>query len=185
MKSRLEEKYQSQIVPALQKQFAVVNVLAVHRLLKIVVNIGISELQHQEEALKNVTEQLKLITGQRPRVTRAKRSIAGFKLRAGDPIGLMVTLRGKRMYQFLDKLVSVVLPQVKDFQGVAATGFDGGGNYTLGMEEEIGFPEIEYGTIGKVRGFEITLVTSISESGQARFLLEQLGLPFSKETKGT
>lgn len=179
--SRLKETYQKTIMPALQKQFGIKNVMAVPKLTKIVLNVGITEDQHQKESLENFAKQLEVITGQKPKMTSAKKSIAGFKLRAGDPIGLMVTLRGNRMYQFADKLINIVLPRVKDFQGVKRTSFDANGNYNLGIEEQIVFPEIEYGKIDKVRGLQVTFVTNTNDREKAEKLLEACGMPFVKE----
>lgn len=179
--NRLRQKYQEELVAHFLKNEGYDNTMAVPRLKKIVVNVGISEPQGQKQALENMRSQLAVITGQQPAITRAKQSIAGFKLRQGDPIGLMVTLRGERMYQFMDKLVSVVLPKVKDFQGVSNSAFDADGNYNLGIHEQIIFPEIEYDKIDKVRGFQITFVTSAHSATEAKKLLEQLGMPFAKE----
>lgn len=155
--------------------------MAVPKITKIVLNVGITEDQHQKESLENFARQLEVITGQKPKMTTAKKSIAGFKLRAGDPIGLMVTLRGERMYQFADKLINIVLPRVKDFQGVKRTSFDANGNYNMGIEEQIVFPEIEYGKIDKVRGLQVTFVTNTNDPVKALKLLEALGMPFVKE----
>jgi len=179
--NRLKDLYQKTAVPALMSEFGIKHPLAVPKLQKIVVSVGITEDQHQKEALDNFGRQLQVITGQVPKVTTAKQSIAGFKLRAGDPIGLMVTLRGLRMYQFADKLINIVLPRVKDFQGVKRTSFDQGGNYNLGIEEQIVFPEIEYGKIDQVRGLQITFVTNAKSSDQALRLLQLLGMPFTKD----
>ena len=179
--NRLRAKYQEEIVKSLQQELGLATPMAVPKVGKVVINIGITEDQHQNETLKNVAQQLALITGQKPLVTVAKRSIAGFKLRAGDPIGLKVTLRGERMYQFLDKLFNIVLPRVKDFQGVSNTAFDHAGNYSLGLEEQIIFPEIEYDKIDKVRSLQITIVTSAQGPQEAKSLLEKLGMPFKKE----
>ncbi|MFC1653577.1 50S ribosomal protein L5 [Patescibacteria group bacterium] len=181
--SRLKKLYNEKIVKDLRKEFKLDNDLAVPKVTKVVVSVGITEEQHQDQALQNFAEQLKVITGQKPKITQAKKSIAGFKLRAGDSIGLMVTLRGNRMYQFIDKLFSIVLPRVKDFQGVKRTAFDKNGNYSLGIEEQIVFPEIEYGKIDKVRGLQVTFVTNTHDSQQAEKLLEMFGMPFVKEEK--
>jgi large subunit ribosomal protein L5 len=181
--NRLKEKYHKEILPALKKELKYDNNLSVPQVDKIVVNVGITEDQHQDQALKNVGEQLANITGQKAKTTKAKKSIAGFKLRAGEPIGLMVTLRGERMYQFLDKLINIVLPRVKDFQGVSNTAFDHAGNYNLGLEEQIIFPEIDYDKIDKVRSLQATIVTTTSNSEHAKALLTHLGMPFAKEEK--
>jgi large subunit ribosomal protein L5 len=181
--NRLQEKYLKEIVPALQKELGLKNIMAVPKLTKVVVNIGITEDQHQAEALKVMGEQFMVITGQKPKTTMAHKAIAGFKLRAGDPIGLCVTLRGERMYQFVDKLISIVLPRVKDFQGVSTTAFDQQGNYSLGLEEQIVFPEIEYDKIDKVRSLQINLNSTAKDAKVARRLLELLGMPFKKPIK--
>lgn len=185
MKTRLYDQYQKNVVPEFMKLFNIDNVSAVPKLKKIVINVGITETQNQDQALENFAQQLETITGQKPKVTQAKQSIAGFKLRAGDPIGLMVTLRRKRMYQFMDKLMTIVLPRVKDFQGVSRTSFDDNGNYNLGIQEQIVFPEIEYGKIDKVRGLQITIVTDTNDSKKAEKLLALLGMPFEKEVQNT
>lgn len=177
---RLLEKYRQTVVPALKKEFNLKNDLSVPKVDKIVINTGITEQQGQAQALKNFSDQLGLISGQKPKTTTARLSIASFKLRQGDPIGLMVTLRGKRMYEFMDKLISIVLPRVKDFQGISRTGFDGSGNYSLGLNEQIVFPEISYDTIDKVRGLQITFVTTAKTNDRAFRLLELMGMPFTK-----
>ncbi len=184
--NRLKKSYQKNVIPKLKKELGQKNDHAVPRLVKIVINVGISQEQNQQEALKNMADQLALITGQQPVVTKAKQSIAGFKLRAGDPIGLKVTLRGNRMYDFFDKLISIALPRVRDFQGTKRKAFDGQGNYSIGLSEQLIFPEVNYDKIDKVRGFEITIVTSTSDNENATRLLELLGMPFEKipsETK--
>jgi large subunit ribosomal protein L5 len=181
---RLQLKYEGEIRPVLAKELGLNNVLAVPRVNKVVINAGISEDQYQDKALESMRTQLGLITGQRPANAMAKKSIAEFKIRAGQVIGLKVTLRGKRMYQFLDKLVSLVLPQIKDFGGVNPNSFDGQGNYTLGLKEQIVFPELTYDTIDKIRSLEITLVTSAKTDSQARQLIQALGVPFNKEGHG-
>ncbi|OGY15885.1 MAG: 50S ribosomal protein L5 [Candidatus Chisholmbacteria bacterium RIFCSPHIGHO2_01_FULL_48_12] len=181
---RLQLRYEQQIRPALAKELGLNNVMAVPKVNKVVINTGIAEDQYQDKALESMRAQLGLITGQKPADAMAKKSIAEFKIRAGQVIGLKVTLRGKRMYQFLDKLVSVVLPQIKDFSGVNPNSFDGKGNYTLGFREQIVFPELTYDTIDKIRSLEITLVTSAKTDGEARQLLQALGVPFSKESHG-
>lgn len=178
--NRLHQKYNQTVLPDLKKEMGVTHDLAVPRVQRIILNVGLTEDQHQDAALKNMAEQIGAITGQRPKTTRAHKSIASFHLRAGDPIGLMVTLRGERMYHFLDKLVSIVLPRVKDFQGVSPTAFDGHGNYSLGLDEQIVFPEIEYDKIDKVRGLQINILTTTDSDKIARRLLELLGMPFKK-----
>jgi large subunit ribosomal protein L5 len=177
---RLLLTYRQNIVPTLKKEFKRTNDMAVPVIQKIVINTGITQAQGQAQALKSMAEQLASITGQRPKTTKARLSIASFKLRQGDPIGLMVTLRGRRMYEFLDRLISIVLPRVKDFQGVGRNGFDANGNYNLGLEEQIVFPEINYDTIDKVRGLQITIVTSTQDKQEAFRLLELMGMPFAK-----
>lgn len=179
--SRLLEKYHYQIVPALQKEWELKTPMAVPRLLKIVVNIGIKEGISDKEALKKASEELALITSQKPQIRRAKKSIASFKLVKGAPIGLKVTLRGKRMYDFLDKLCTIVLPRVRDFHGLSPKGFDGRGNYTLGLAEQIVFPEVDYEKVNKVRGLEITIITNAETDEKAKRLLDLLGMPFKKE----
>ncbi len=175
----LKDKYLKEIKPELQKMLKT-NIMAVPQLKKIVINVGLGEALTDHKVLDRVSEQLKAITGQKPKVNRAKVSISSFKLRAGDAVGLMVTLRGRRMYDFFEKLVRIVLPRVRDFRGVKLSGFDGRGNYNLGLREQIVFPEIEYDKIDKVRGMEITLVTSATDDKAAKILLEKLGLPFEK-----
>lgn len=181
--NRLQQKYQQEVAPALKKEFGIDNVFAVPKLEKIVVNMGITDQQNREKAIENVVEQFKVITGLKPNVTRARKSISGFKTRAGDPLGVMVTLRGQYMWEFLDKLISLAIPRIKDFQGVSRTAFDQNGNYNLGIEEQIVFPEINYDTIESVRGLQVTLVTTTTDQAQAFRLLEQLGMPFAKEKK--
>jgi large subunit ribosomal protein L5 len=179
--NRLYQSYLETMVPALQKELNLKNPMAVPKIGKITINIGMTEDQHQAEALKSMAEQLKLITGQQPKVCAARKSIAGFHLRAGDPIGLKVTLRGERMYEFLDKLISIVLPRVKDFQGVSATAFDGQGGYSLGLEEQIVFPEINYDKIDRVRGMQIVFTTTAKNAATTRVLLNHFGIPFKKD----
>ncbi len=179
--SRLKEKYVTEVVPKLMEKFGYENVMQVPRLSKIVLNIGLGEAVQNPKALEAAEKDLATISGQHPVITRAKRSIAAFKIRAGVPVGMMVTLRGKRMYDFFDKLVSVVLPRVRDFQGVPRDSFDGAGNYTLGLKEQIVFPEIEYDKVDKLRGLEISIVTTATSREEGRYLLECLGMPFRKE----
>lgn len=184
--NRLQQNYQETVRPALQKELGVSSVFAVPRLRKIVVNIGVSQPQDaraRKEVIKSIAEQFKVITGQQPQITRARISIANFKLRQGDPLGVMVTLRGQIMWEFLDKLISLALPRVKDFQGVSLTAFDGQGNYSLGLDEQIIFPEIEYDKIDQVRSFQVTIVTTGNSNQAAKRLLELLGMPFIKEKK--
>lgn len=181
--NRLKEKYQQVVAPALKKEFAIDNVFAVPKISKIVVNMGITDQQSRDAIIKNVEEQFKVITGMKPNVTRAKKAIATFKSRVGDPLGVMVTLRGDYMWEFLDKLISLALPRVKDFQGVSRTAFDQKGNYNMGIEEQIIFPEINYDQIQGVRGLQVTIVTSGSDSQQTFRMLELLGMPFAKVEK--
>ncbi|MFZ5845347.1 MAG: 50S ribosomal protein L5 [Patescibacteria group bacterium] len=179
----LQKKYREEIVPKLMQELGIKNPLAVPRLTKIVVNCGLGESLQDRKVLEKVAQQLAVITGQKPMVTKAKRAISTFKLRAGDEIGLKVTLRGRRMYDFLLKLVALALPRVRDFRGVPLTGFDGRGNYTLGIKEQTIFPDLEYSLVNKVHGFEVTLVTSSGDDRAARALLSLLGMPFVKEAK--
>ncbi|MBI5151743.1 MAG: 50S ribosomal protein L5 [Candidatus Pacebacteria bacterium] len=182
--NRLKQKYIEQVLPALKKEMNKPNDLAVPRLLKVVVSVGLgSKEANKTKAFESMTEQLKVITGQKPKQTAAKQSIAGFNIRQGEPVGLTVTLRGDRMWEFFDKLVSIVLPRFKDFQGVSRKAFDKSGNYNLGIAEQIVFPEIEYDTIDRVRGLQVTVVTSTKDSKEAMILLEKLGMPFEKEAK--
>jgi large subunit ribosomal protein L5 len=177
---RLKQRYQDKIVPALIQRFAYTNAMQVPRLVKVVANIGIGESISNPKALDAATADLKKITGQQPVIMKSRKAIANFKLRAGLPIGIKVTLRGARMYQFVDKLLSVGLPRIRDFRGISPTSFDGHGNYTLGLREQLVFPEIEYDKIDKLRGLEITFVTTARTDDEARALLEQLGFPFRK-----
>lgn len=178
--ARLRDKYREEVVPELMKEFNYSNVMQVPELKKIVVNIGLGEAISNAKALEAAVEDLSTITGQRPVVTRAKKSIAAFKLRAGMPIGAMVTLRGPRMYEFLDRLVSITLPRIRDFRGVSPNSFDGRGNYTLGLQEQIAFPEIDYDKIDRTRGLEMSLVTSAKNDEEGRRLLALLGMPFAR-----
>jgi large subunit ribosomal protein L5 len=178
--SRLREKYGREIVPALIKEFGYRNIMEVPRLFKVVLNMGVGEAINNIKVLDSAVEELAVITAQRPVITRARRSIAGFKLREGMPIGCMVTLRRERMYCFLDKLFNVALPRVRDFRGLSDKAFDGRGNYTLGIREQIIFPEINYDKIDKVKGINITIVTTSRTDAEARFLLERMGLLFRR-----
>lgn len=177
---RMKERYQNEVVPALMQEFQYKNVMQVPRLEKIVVNIGMGEATKEARALEGAEKDLAAITGQHPVTTRAKKSISGFKVRKGMSVGMMVTLRGTRMYDFYDKLVNVTLPRLRDFQGIPANSFDGKGNYTLGMKEQIVFPEIEYDKVDKVRGMEICIVTTARNNDEGKRLLELLGMPFVK-----
>ena len=174
----LKEQYQEEIVPALMKEFEFKSVMQVPRLTKIVVNIGLGEALDNAKAVEFATNDVTAITGQRPVVTKAKKSIASFKLREGRSIGVKVTLRGERMWAFLTRLVHVALPRTRDFQGISPDSFDGHGNYTLGLREQLIFPEINYDTIDKIRGMEVTIVTTAQTDEEGRQLLEKLGMPF-------
>ncbi|CUA81246.1 MULTISPECIES: 50S ribosomal protein L5 [Anoxybacillus] len=178
--NRLKEKYVKEVVPALMSKFNYKSVMQVPKIEKIVINMGVGDAVQNAKALDNAVEELALISGQKPVVTRAKKSIAGFRLREGMPIGAKVTLRGERMYEFFDKLVSVSLPRVRDFRGVSKKSFDGRGNYTLGVKEQLIFPEIDYDKVNKVRGMDIVIVTTAKTDEEARELLTLLGMPFQK-----
>ena len=178
--SRLKEVYQTEIVPILREDFGYANVMQVPRVQKIVVNIGLGEALQDAKALDGATRDLSVITGQQPIITRARKSIAGFKLREGMAIGAKVTLRGRRMYDFLDRLLNVALPRQRDFRGVSRDSFDGRGNYTLGLQEQLAWPEIDYDSIDKVRGLEISIVTTAKTDEEARRLLALLGMPFKR-----
>ena len=175
---RLREKYKSEIAPALAKEFDIKNPMAIPRIEKIIVNMGLGEASANAKILDVATEELKSITGQKPVITKAKKSIAAFKLRQGMSIGTMVTLRGDRMYEFLDRLIAVALPRVRDFRGISAKAFDGRGNYTLGVREQLIFPEIDFNKVDKTRGMNISIVTTAKTDDQARSLLRGLGMPF-------
>jgi len=175
---RLKDLYRQQIVPALQKELGHDNVMQVPRLEKIVVNVGVGEALQNAKALDAVAQDVMIITGQKPIVTRARRSIATFKLREGNPIGIKVTLRGDRMWDFLDRLVSIALPRQRDFRGISPDAFDGRGNYSLGLREQLAFPEIDYDKIDKIRGLEIQIVTTARTDEEGYLLLRHLGMPF-------
>lgn len=178
--NRLKERYQKEIVPSLVEKFSYSSVMQAPKLEKIVINMGVGDAVQNSKALDNAVEELTNISGQKPVVTRAKKSIAGFRLREGMPIGAKVTLRGERMYDFLDKLISVSLPRVRDFRGISKKAFDGRGNYTLGIKEQLIFPEIEYDQVNKVRGMDIVIVTTANTDEEASELLTQFGMPFKK-----
>lgn len=178
--SRLLEKYRKEVIPSLVKEFGYTNVMEVPRLERVALNMGLGEAIHNIKILDSAVEELATIAAQRPVITRAKRSIASFKLREGMPIGCMVTLRRERMYCFLDKLFNVGLPRVRDFRGLSDKSFDGRGNYSLGIKEQIIFPEIDYDQIDTVKGLNITIVTTARTDIEARFLLEKLGMPFRR-----
>jgi large subunit ribosomal protein L5 len=176
----MKEQYQKEVAPALMKALNLENVMQVPRVQKVVVNIGMGEAMDNPKAMDAAVNDVTLITGQKPVVTKAKNSIANFKLREGRTIGVKVTLRGEKMWAFLDRVMNVVLPRVRDFRGVSPDAFDGRGNYTLGLREQLIFPEIEYDKIDKIRGMEITIVTSARSDDQAAVLLQMLGMPFRK-----
>ncbi len=180
--TKLLEKYQKDILPELQKALGIKNPMAAPALQKIVINVSAKEMLTDSKVIDKISEQLGLISGQKPTLRRAKKAIAAFKLREQDPVGLAVTLRGKRMYDFLEKLVTIVLPRVRDFRGVSLKAFDGRGGYTLGLSEQIVFPEIDYDKIDKVRGLEVSIVTSAQNKEATKKLLELLGMPFAKES---
>jgi len=176
--ARLKERFEKEVMPELLKEFGYDNVMRVPQVHKLVINIGMGEAIANAKAMDNAVRDITEITGQHPVVTKAKRSIASFKFRQGMPIGVMVTMRGQRMWAFLDKLVNVALPRLRDFQGVSPDSFDGRGNYTLGLKEQLFFPEVDYDTIDKVRGMEITVVTTARNDEEGRRLLQLLGMPF-------
>lgn len=178
--SRIKEKHAKETVPELMKKFGYENVMQVPKLSKIVLNMGMGEALQNPKAMEAAEKDLVAIAGQKPVITKAKRSVAAFKLRVGVPIGMMVTLRGKRMYDFYDRLVSIVLPRIRDFQGVPRESFDGQGNYALGIKEQVVFPEIDYDKVDKLRGLEIVIVTTARNDEEGRELLRSLGMPFAK-----
>jgi len=180
---RLKERYVKEVIPAMEREFGYDNVMQVPRLVKIVVNMGVGEALQNAKALDAAAGDLATITGQKPIITRAKKSIATFRLRAGNPIGTKVTLRGTRMYEFLDRFCNIALPRVRDFRGVPDDGFDGRGNYTMGLREQLVWPEISYDSIDKVRGMEISIVTTAKTDDEGRLLLRLLGMPFSQSGK--
>ncbi|OGO02775.1 MAG: 50S ribosomal protein L5 [Chloroflexi bacterium RBG_13_54_8] len=174
---RLKQRYLQEVVPALMKEFDYDNVMEVPRLEKVVINIGLGEAIQNPKALEGAERDIGAISGQHPVITRSRKSIANFKLRAGMPIGLMTTLRGRRMYEFLDRLINAVLPRIRDFRGIPRSSFDGRGNYSLGLKDQLVFPEIEYDKVDKARGLEVTIVTTASSNEEGRRLLELLGMP--------
>ena len=180
MTPRLKEMYRQEVVPALMKEFGYRNVMEAPRLEKVVVNIGLGEALQNPKALDSAASDIAAITGQKPVITRAKRSIANFKVRQGNPIGLMVTVRGDRMWELVDRMVNAALPRIRDFHGVSNKGFDGRGNYSLGIREQLIFPEIEYDKIDRIRGLQITLVTTARNDEEGKRLLQLLGMPFSR-----
>jgi large subunit ribosomal protein L5 len=176
--TRLKERYEKEVIPGLKKEFGYANVMAIPRITKVVVNMGLGEATQNAKIVDTGADELGRITGQKPVVTRAKKSIAQFKVRKGMPIGAMVTLRGERMWEFLDRLVSVALPRVRDFRGVSPRGFDGRGNYTLGLKDQLLFAEIDYMKVDKARGMNISVVTTAKTDEESRKLLQLLGMPF-------
>ena len=176
--SRLRDKYRTEVVPALKKEFGYKNVMAIPKVTKVVVNMGVGEATSNAKIMDAATDELSKITGQKAAVRRATKSIAQFKVRQGQAIGAMVTLRGERMYEFLDRLVSIALPRVRDFKGISSKGFDGRGNYTLGLRDQIIFPEIDYMKVDKTRGMNVSVVTTAKTDEEARKLLQLIGLPF-------
>ena len=178
--NRLRERFENEVKKSMMEKFNYTSVMQVPKVDKIVINMGLGEAVSNSKIIDEAVAELALITGQKPIVTRAKKSIAGFRLREGMPIGCKVTLRGPRMYDFLDKLVNVALPRVRDFRGVSANSFDGRGNYTLGVKEQLIFPEIDFDKISKVRGMDIVLVTTANTDEESRELLKELGMPFQK-----
>ena len=178
--NRLKEKFQKEITPALMSKFNYTSVMQTPKLEKIVINMGVGDAVQNSKALDSAVEELATLSGQKPLITKAKKSIAGFRLREDMPIGCKVTLRGERMYEFLDKLISVSLPRVRDFRGISNKSFDGRGNYTLGVKEQLIFPEIDYDKVSKVRGMDIVIVTTANTDEESRELLTQFGMPFQK-----
>lgn len=178
--SRLKDKYQTEVLPALQETFKYKSVMQVPRLEKIVLNMGVGEVKDNPKAIDNAVRDMGIIAGQKPVVTKAKKSVSAFKLREGMDIGCKVTLRGEKMYEFLDKLISIALPRVRDFRGINPNSFDGHGNYAMGAKEQLIFPEIDYDKIDKIRGMDIIIVTTAESDEEARELLKLLGMPFSK-----
>jgi large subunit ribosomal protein L5 len=176
--ARLKERYQKEVAPAIAKEFGITNPMAVPRVQKVVLNMGMGEAIANAKILDTAADELRAISGQKPVITKAKKSIASFKLRQGMPIGVMVTLRGDRMYEFLDRLVSIALPRVRDFRGVSPKAFDGRGNYTIGVREQLIFPEIDFNKVDKLRGMNISIITTARNDEQARALLKGLGMPF-------
>ena len=176
--NRLREKYQKEVVPALKKEFGYTNIMAIPKVTKVVINLGLGEATSNAKIIDTAADELGKISGQKAAVRRATKSIAQFKVRQGQPVGTMVTLRGERMYEFLDRLASIALPRVRDFKGISAKGFDGRGNYTLGLRDQIIFPEIDYMKVDKARGMNVSVVTTAKTDEEARKLLQLIGLPF-------
>lgn len=180
MTSRLKEKYTKEVVPALVEKFNYENIMEVPKLEKVVINVGMGVAKDNPKALETAVEELRIITGQNPVITKAKKSVSNFKIREGMPVGAKVTLRGARMYDFLDKLMNVALPRVRDFRGVSKTSFDGRGNYALGIKEQLIFPEIDYDKVDRINGMDIIVVTTAENDEQAREFLTLMGMPFKK-----
>lgn len=182
--SRLKDIYTKDVVPALVKEFSYTSVMQAPKFEKVVINMGVGDAITNAKALEDAVKELTQLTGQKPIITKAKKSIANFKLREGMEIGCKVTLRGERMYEFLDRLINIALPRVRDFRGVSATAFDGRGNYTLGIKEQLIFPEINYDKVQRVRGMDVVIVTSANTDAEGRALLTAMGMPFQKKTGG-
>ena len=180
MTSRLQEKYSNEVIPALMEKFQYKNIMEVPKLEKVVLNVGIGEARENPKALEKAVEEITAITGQKPVVTKAKKSTANFKVREGMSVGIKVTLRGQKMYDFLDKLMNIALPRVRDFRGVSSTSFDGRGNYALGIKEQLIFPEIEYDKVDQIRGMDIIIVTTANTDEEAKEFLTFMGMPFRK-----
>jgi large subunit ribosomal protein L5 len=178
MSQRLKKVYLEEITPKLKEQFGYTNIHQVPKVIKVVVNRGLGEASQNAKALESSIKELTTITGQKPVVTRAKKAIAGFKLRKGMPVGVMVTLRGERMYAFLDRLINLALPRIRDFRGISAKSFDGRGNYSLGVREQLIFPEIDYDSIDQIRGMDISIITTANSDEEGRALLKEMGMPF-------
>ena len=178
--SRLKDKYKSEVVDALMKKFDYANVMAVPKMTKIIINMGVGEAIRNPKAMDSAVDEMTAITGQKPIITKAKKPISSFKLRKGMPIGCCVTLRRERMYEFFDRLVNIALPRVRDFKGVSGRSFDGRGNYTLGLKDQLLFPEVDYGKVEQARGMNVTIVTTARSDEEAKELLRLLGMPFSK-----
>jgi large subunit ribosomal protein L5 len=178
--SRLKEKYKSEVVDALMKKFGYANVMAAPKVTKIIINLGVGEAIRNPKAMDSAVDELTSITGQKPIITKAKKPISSFKLRKGMPIGCCVTLRRERMYEFFDRLVNIALPRVRDFKGVSGRSFDGRGNYTMGLKDQLLFPEVDYGKVDQARGMNVTIVTTAKTDEEAKELLRLLGMPFSK-----
>jgi len=181
MAPRLKERYRSEIIPEMQRQFSYRNVMQVPRVEKVTVNIGLGEARENARAIETATADIATITGQKPVVTRAKRAISNFKIRENMPVGVAVTLRGDRMYEFLDRLLNVALPRIRDFHGVPVKAFDGRGNFSLGLREQLIFPEIDYDKVDRIRGMQVNIITTAKNDEEGRRLLELMGMPFAKE----